>query len=99
MWISSGARHALPKSLAAVALALVVVPLTVSAGPDGRRLTLGDNRANQEAAPISARSPDQLASSTLATPAARPVMTPTQIDTAPPIRVAPSNRQEHGRNA
>ncbi len=84
MWNSSGANHALPKSIMAAALALVALPLAVSAGPDGRRLTLGDNRAYHVPQQGTAARPlDQLASSP----------TPVQAEAAPPIRVAPSSAQ------
>jgi hypothetical protein len=95
MWISSRACHALPKSITAAALALVVLPLTVLAGPDGRRLTLGDNRASLEAGPSRSLTHDTKASSSeRANQTTMPALVPpTVIAEAPAIRVAPPKDQ------
>ena len=92
MWISTRARHALPKSITAVALAFVVLPMTVSAGPDGRRLTLGDNRASLDAAPSHSRPLDQNpATARLGNQTAIPVpVPPAVVAETPAIRVAPA---------
>ena len=102
MWISARARNAIlkltfAKSLTAVAVALVVLPMTVLAGPDGRRQTLGANRASLETAPGHSFTLDQAASSSVLTSQATvsnaaPVPLPVQADT-PPVRVLPPNAQ------
>jgi hypothetical protein len=86
-------RQAFPKSIMGAVFALVVLPLTVLAGPDGRRLTLGDNRAYQEPALNSGRPLGQLAASNnQGSPPAGLAVTPIQADT-PPLRVVPANQQ------
>lgn len=88
-------RQAIPKSIMGAVLALVVLPLTVLAGPDGRRLTLGDNRPSLDAGSSHSLSLDRQA-----TPSVLPSLTmmpapvpPAVVAEAPAIRVGPVNDQ------
>ena len=81
MWPMSSLRQWVPKitlakGMVAVGLALTLLPLGVLAGPDGRRLTLGANRAYFDPPPSLAVPLDRFASS------ARPPA-PTQLYRAP----------------
>jgi hypothetical protein len=73
---SHAMTRAIPRSVTAVALALVLLPLASLAGPDGRRLTLGANRAYHDPAPGPALPFDQAATTALP-------LSPTQIYRAP----------------
>ena len=90
--------------LGAAALAVLAIPLSISAGADVRRLTLGANRPAYEPVPMFPMTYEQLAagpafpvsrapeSSMVTAPMPRPAATQPRahVAEAPPIRVLPS---------